>query len=167
MSIGYLPQEGLTLSGRTVFEECLTVFDELREMEKEVERLAGQLAVLDHAGPEYEAAAERYSLLQERFHALDGYALDAQGRRCAHRPGLRQRRLGAPAPRSFPAVGRCASPWPSCCWPSPTCCFSMSPPTTLTLKPATGSKAISRVIPSATSLSLTTATFSMLPLTAR
>jgi ATP-binding cassette, subfamily F, member 3 len=78
MSIGYLPQEGLRLAGRSVFEECLTVFDELREMEKEIERLAGQLAVLDHAGAEYEAAAERFSMLQERFHALDGYALDAQ-----------------------------------------------------------------------------------------
>ena len=78
MSIGYLPQEGLALAGRTVFEECLTVFDELREMAREVERLAGQLAVLNHEGPEYEAAAERYSMLQERFHALDGYALDAQ-----------------------------------------------------------------------------------------
>jgi ATP-binding cassette subfamily F protein 3 len=78
MSIGYLPQEGLALAGRSVFEECLTVFDEMREMEREVERLAGQLAVLDHQGPEYEAAAERYSMLQERFHALDGYALDAQ-----------------------------------------------------------------------------------------
>jgi ATP-binding cassette subfamily F protein 3 len=78
MSIGYLPQEGLALTGKTVFEECLTVFDELREMAREVERLGGQLAVLEHAGPEYEAAAERYSMLQERFHALDGYALDAQ-----------------------------------------------------------------------------------------
>jgi len=78
MSIGYLPQEGLTLSGRSVFEECLTVFDELREMEHEVERLAGQLAELDHTSSEYDAAAERYSMLQERFHALDGYALDAQ-----------------------------------------------------------------------------------------
>jgi ATP-binding cassette subfamily F protein 3 len=78
MSIGYLPQEGLALTGRTVFEECLTVFDELREMEHEVERLGGQLAVLDHEGAEYEAVAERYSMLQERFHALDGYALDAQ-----------------------------------------------------------------------------------------
>ena len=47
-------------------------------MEQEIERLAGQLAVLDHAGAEYEAAAERFSMLQERFHALDGYALDAQ-----------------------------------------------------------------------------------------
>src|ERR1700689_4666298 len=78
MSIGYLPQEGLRLTGRSVFEECLTVFDELREMEREIERLAGQLAVLDHAGQEYESAAERFSMLQERFHALDGYALDAQ-----------------------------------------------------------------------------------------
>lgn len=78
MSIGYLPQEGLRLSGRTVFEECLTVFDELREMEREMERLATQLSELDHGSGDYEAAAERYSLLQERFHALDGYALDAQ-----------------------------------------------------------------------------------------
>jgi ATP-binding cassette subfamily F protein 3 len=78
MSIGDLPQEGLTLTGRSVVEECLTVFDELREMEKEVERLGGQLSVLDHEGAEYEAVAERYSMLQERFHALDGYALDAQ-----------------------------------------------------------------------------------------
>jgi ATP-binding cassette subfamily F protein 3 len=78
MSIGYLPQEGLALSGRTVFEECLTVFDEIRDMEREIESLGAQLTELDHAGPEYEAAAERFSLLQDRFHALDGYALDAQ-----------------------------------------------------------------------------------------
>ena len=78
ISIGYLPQEGLVLAGRTVFDECLTVFDELHDMEWEIEHLGGQLAVLEHAGPEYESAAERYSMLQERFHSLDGYALDAQ-----------------------------------------------------------------------------------------
>lgn len=78
MSIGYLPQEGLQLTGRTVFDECLTVFDEIRDMEREVEQLGGQLAELKHESPEYEAAAERFSMLQDRFHALDGYALDAQ-----------------------------------------------------------------------------------------
>jgi len=78
MSIGYLPQEGLQLTGRTIFEECLTVFDELRAMEGEIERAAGQMAELTHESPEYEAAAERYSMLQERFHVMDGYALDAQ-----------------------------------------------------------------------------------------
>ena len=78
MSIGYLPQEGLRLNGRTVFDECLSVFDELRAMEGDIERTAAQLSELDHASTEYEAAAERFSMLQERFHALDGYALDAQ-----------------------------------------------------------------------------------------
>ena len=78
LSIGYLPQEGLELAGRTVFAECLTVFDELHEMEREIERLAGQLAELNHESGEYQSAAERYSLLQDRFHSLDGYALDAQ-----------------------------------------------------------------------------------------
>src|ERR1700755_2892432 len=79
MSIGYLPQEGVRLSGRTVFNQCLSGVDELRAMEGEIERTATQLSELDHASSEYEAAAERYSMLQERFHALDGYALDAQG----------------------------------------------------------------------------------------
>src|SRR6202046_2396062 len=78
MSIGYLPQEGLRLSGRSVFDECLSVFDELRQMETEIEALAGQMSSLDHESSEYAAAAERYSMLQGRFHALDGYALDAQ-----------------------------------------------------------------------------------------
>ncbi|HET7102627.1 MAG TPA: ATP-binding cassette domain-containing protein, partial [Terracidiphilus sp.] len=78
LSIGYLPQEGLRLTGRTVFEECLTVFDELRGMQDEAEQLAAQMAELDHGGAEYDAAAARYALLQDRFHALDGYALDAQ-----------------------------------------------------------------------------------------
>src|SRR5208283_323585 len=78
ISIGYLPQEGLELAGRTVFQECLTVFDELHEMEREIQGLAAQLAELNHESPEYNSAAERYSLLQDRFHALDGYALDAQ-----------------------------------------------------------------------------------------
>ena len=78
MSIGYLPQEGLRLSGRTVFDECLSVFDELRAMEGEIESLAGQMSTLDHSGHEYAAVSERYSMLQARFHALDGYALDAQ-----------------------------------------------------------------------------------------
>jgi len=78
MSIGYLPQEGLQLTGRTIFDECLTVFDEIHAMEREIETLGARMSELDHASAEYESTAERFSLLQERFHALDGYALGAQ-----------------------------------------------------------------------------------------
>src|SRR5436853_5460941 len=34
---GYLPQDGLQLSGRTVFDECLSVFAGLQQMEREIE----------------------------------------------------------------------------------------------------------------------------------
>src|ERR1700722_20063308 len=37
LSFGYLPQDGLSLSGRSVFAECMSVFDELRAMEQEME----------------------------------------------------------------------------------------------------------------------------------
>src|ERR1700744_5650424 len=78
MSIGYLSQEGLRLTGRTIFDECLTVFDEIHAMEREIEQLGGRMSELDHSSSEYESTASRFSLLQERFHALDGYALGAQ-----------------------------------------------------------------------------------------
>jgi ATP-binding cassette, subfamily F, member 3 len=78
MTIGYLPQDGLALSGRTVFEECLSVFDELRGIEQELENLSVSLGHLEHDSPAYHAAAERFSMLESRFRAHDGYALDAQ-----------------------------------------------------------------------------------------
>ena len=78
MTLGYLPQDGLALSGRTVFEECLSVFDSTRDMERELEALSTQLAELPPDGPEYATAARRFSYLDELFRARDGYALDAQ-----------------------------------------------------------------------------------------
>ena len=76
-SAGYLPQDGLTLSGRTVFAECLSVFADLREMEQELETLSTQLAEFDPASAEYAAAADRFSHVDSHFRAHNGYALDA------------------------------------------------------------------------------------------
>jgi ATP-binding cassette, subfamily F, member 3 len=78
MTIGYLPQDGLALAGRTVFEECLSVFDELLGLEKEMETLSAALSELDPKSAAYAAAADRYSHIDQRFRAHDGYALDAQ-----------------------------------------------------------------------------------------
>jgi ATP-binding cassette subfamily F protein 3 len=75
---GYLPQDGLQLSGRTVFQECLSVFDRLKEMEREMESLAHQLGELDPASAEYAAASDRYSRLDSEFRNRDGYALEAK-----------------------------------------------------------------------------------------
>ena len=77
-TFGYLPQDGLQLSGRTVFDECMSVFDHLRALETEMEELAHKMGELDHTSAEYSQVADRYELVSGQFHVHDGYALDAQ-----------------------------------------------------------------------------------------
>jgi ATP-binding cassette subfamily F protein 3 len=78
ISAGYLPQDGLTLSGKTVFDECMSVFSELRAMEQEMEDLTGRMPELDHTSPEYAQVAERYHKIEHEFQTRDGYAIDAK-----------------------------------------------------------------------------------------
>lgn len=75
---GYLPQFGLSLSGRTVLEECLSVFEDLKSMEKELESLTRHMASLDPDSQEYAAAADRFHRLEHEFRSRDGYAIEAQ-----------------------------------------------------------------------------------------
>ena len=78
VSIGYLPQEGLSLSGRSVFAECMTVFHDLRALEEEQEQLAARMGELDPASTEYAAVADRFHRVESEFRARDGYAIEAQ-----------------------------------------------------------------------------------------
>ena len=78
ISAGYLPQDGLSLSGRTVFAECMSVFAELQSMEQDLEQLTTRMSELDHASAEYAQVAERFHSLEAQFRARDGYALEAQ-----------------------------------------------------------------------------------------
>src|SRR5581483_7826530 len=75
---GYLPQDGLALSGRTVFEECMQVFSGLLAMEKELETLTQSMAELEPQSKAYADVAERHQRLDSEFRARDGYALEAQ-----------------------------------------------------------------------------------------
>jgi ATP-binding cassette subfamily F protein 3 len=78
ISAGYLPQDGLALSGRSVFTECMSVFSRLRAMEQEMEDLTGRMSELDHASSEYSQVAERYQRIEHEFRARDGYAIEAK-----------------------------------------------------------------------------------------
>jgi len=75
---GYLPQDGLSLSGRTVFAECMSVFDELRNMERELETLTHSIAELDHTSTAYADVAERYHRLEHEFQTRGGYSIEAE-----------------------------------------------------------------------------------------
>src|SRR5467141_1625781 len=58
-SAGYLPQDGLSLSGRTVFAECMSVFASLHKMEREMEELTHKMGELDPGSVDYAQVADR------------------------------------------------------------------------------------------------------------
>lgn len=78
IQIGYLPQDGLSMAGRTVFEECMSVFDKIRDLEKEQETLLHSMSDLDPMSAEYAAVAERFEMIDSQFRHSDGYSLDSQ-----------------------------------------------------------------------------------------
>src|SRR5690348_1579791 len=78
VTMGYLPQDGLSLSGRSVFAECMTVFADLRALELEQEELAARMAELNPSSPEYAQVSERFHQAEGEFRARDGFAIEAQ-----------------------------------------------------------------------------------------
>jgi ATP-binding cassette subfamily F protein 3 len=78
ISAGYLPQDGLALSGRTVFDECMAVFSELRGLEQEMEDLTRRMSEIDASSAEYAQVADRYHRIEHEFQTRDGYAIEAQ-----------------------------------------------------------------------------------------
>ena len=75
---GYLPQDGLTMSGRSVFAECMSVFDELRQIEQEMQALTQAMAELDPSSLEFVQVGDRFHKLEGELRARDGYAVEAQ-----------------------------------------------------------------------------------------
>src|SRR5580658_5687510 len=75
---GYLPQDGITLSGRTVFDECLAVFAEIHALEAEQQDLAHRMSELDQSTAEYQQIAERYHHVQAEFTARNGYNIESR-----------------------------------------------------------------------------------------
>ena len=78
MTLGYLPQDGLAMRGKTVFEECHSVFDHLYALEEESFELTKVLSEKDPKSKEYAVAAERYSDIADQLHVHDIYTLDSQ-----------------------------------------------------------------------------------------
>jgi ATP-binding cassette subfamily F protein 3 len=76
LTIGYLPQDGLTHSGRTVFEEASSAFQPLLDIKAEMHEIEHRLGDSTVPQREHDAMLVRYSELQDRFRLGDGYSMD-------------------------------------------------------------------------------------------
>jgi ATP-binding cassette subfamily F protein 3 len=76
LTIGYLPQDGLTHAGRTVFEEASSAFQPLLDIKAEMHDIEHRLGDTSVAQDEHDAMLARYAELQDRFRLDDGYSMD-------------------------------------------------------------------------------------------
>jgi ATP-binding cassette subfamily F protein 3 len=76
LSIGYLPQDGLSHSGRTVFEEASSAFQSLLDMKAEMHDIEHKLGDTSIPQNEHDAMLSRYAELQDRFRLDEGYSMD-------------------------------------------------------------------------------------------
>ena len=141
ISTGYLPQDGLTMTGRTIFAECLSVFDELHAMEKEMEALTRSMSELDHECAEYSNVADRYQKLEHEFVARDGYTFEAQVGQVLAGLGFTAT-IGSARPKNFPADGRCGLRSAKLLLQKPNLLLLDEPTNHLDLKRATGWRSI-------------------------
>jgi ATP-binding cassette subfamily F protein 3 len=76
LTVGYLPQDGLNHSGRTLIEEAGLAFKPLLDMRDEISALEERLGDEAHSEQQHAAMLERYSELQDTFRRLEGYSID-------------------------------------------------------------------------------------------
>ena len=80
--IGYLPQIMEHHKGRTVLDEVMTVFDDIREQEAELERINAELAErTDYESSEYEALINRLNEINDRLALETGESPLVQARK--------------------------------------------------------------------------------------
>lgn len=73
VTIGYLPQHMQLTDSRTVREEAEQAFDSIREMEREIDRLNGELAErTDYESEAYQKIIDRVTHLNEHFQLMGG-----------------------------------------------------------------------------------------------
>lgn len=81
-TLGFLHQEMNMPKGKTVMEETLTAFDELRKMEHELEVLHKEMERrTDYESESYFKLLEDFSHLNDRFHLLGGEDMQASAER--------------------------------------------------------------------------------------
>ena len=78
LTVGYLPQDGLTHAGRTLFDETSMAFEKLLGLQRDMRDLEARLGDPTIVEDEHEQMLNQYSQAQEAFGDGGGYDIDAK-----------------------------------------------------------------------------------------
>jgi len=77
--LGYLPQHMEIFDGRTVFEEAVTSFEEILDLERRIDQINHEIATrTDYHSEEFNRLLEHVTEFNDRFHMLGGNNFEAE-----------------------------------------------------------------------------------------
>lgn len=78
VNVGYLPQEGIATSGRTLYEEAETAFENILQVRQELEEAQTRLKELEPSSEDYSDTLEVLGELQHKFEDLDAFRMKSK-----------------------------------------------------------------------------------------
>ncbi len=98
-TFGYLPQEKIINSKRSIYEEALTAFHEIKEIEKRIEFLTREISErTDYESKEYLQLVDELTRQNERFSLFGGETAEANVEKVLKGLGFTQNDLNRPLP---------------------------------------------------------------------
>ncbi len=78
-TVGYLPQEGILYTGKTLYEEVYSSAGDINKIQEEMHQIENEMAESeDTASEEFMDLVNEYGELQERFQMLEGFKLKSK-----------------------------------------------------------------------------------------
>ncbi len=75
-TVDYLPQDGITFAGKTLFDEVYSGISDIAEVKNEIDEISDELSSFeDKNSPEYLDLIEQLGELQHRFEELEGFKI--------------------------------------------------------------------------------------------
>jgi ATP-binding cassette subfamily F protein 3 len=75
VSVGYLPQEGMSAAGRTLYKEVESVYADILETQAGLDEIHRRMAEIDHESEEFREILELYGELQHKLEASDAFRM--------------------------------------------------------------------------------------------
>ncbi|EOD00180.1 ABC-F family ATP-binding cassette domain-containing protein [Caldisalinibacter kiritimatiensis] len=96
--IGYLEQQTQIYSEKSIFDECLEVFKDLIDMEKQLRELENQISIegQNESSSKLNSLMQRYSNLSEEFNSRNGYGYKSEIRGILKGLGFNEKQFDLP-----------------------------------------------------------------------
>lgn len=78
LTVGFLPQDGISHTGRTLFDEAALSFQDLMRLQNEMQELEVKMGDSSIHAEEHQQLLTRYADVQETFHHKGGYDIEAR-----------------------------------------------------------------------------------------